>query len=41
MKNLIEIEKYAKDNYVPIIREANIRYLEKIIRENMRLVIME
>ena len=33
MKNLIEIERYAKDNYVPIIRKDNIEYLEKLIKD--------
>lgn len=41
MKNLIEIERYAKDNYVPIIREANIRYLESLIKENKYYRILE
>ena len=41
MKTLKEIEIYAKDNYVPIIREANIDYLEKIIKENKLYRILE
>ena len=33
MKSLKEIEKYAVDNFVPIIRCDNIKYLEKLIKD--------
>ena len=41
MINLELMEEYAKDNYVPIIRKANIEYLEKLIKENKLYNILE
>lgn len=41
MKSLIEIEKYALDNYVPIIRKDNIEYLENLIKEKKLYRILE
>lgn len=41
MKSLSEIEKYANDNYVPIIRKDNIEYLEKLIKQNELYNILE
>jgi predicted O-methyltransferase YrrM len=41
MKSLKEMEEYAKTNYVPIIREANIKYLEDLIREHKLYNILE
>ena len=41
MKSLEEIEKYARDNYVPIIRKDNIEYLEKLISEYKLYNILE
>ena len=36
-----EMEEYAKDNFVPIIRKENIEYLEKLIKENKLFNILE
>ncbi len=41
MKSLKEIEEYASNNYIPIIREDNIQYLEKIIKEKKLFNILE
>lgn len=41
MKSLKEIEEYAKDNFVPIIRKDNIEYLEKLIKEHRLYNILE
>ena len=41
MKSLKEIEKYALDNYVPIIRKDNIEYLENLIKEKKLYRILE
>lgn len=41
MVTLKELEEYAKINYVPIIREANIEYLEKLIKDNKLFNILE
>lgn len=41
MKSLIELEEYAKINYVPIIRKANIEYLEDLIKQNKLFNILE
>ena len=41
MKNLIEMEEFARENYVPIIRKDNIEYLEKFIKEKKSYNILE
>lgn len=41
MKSLKEMEKYATDNYVPIIRGANIEYLEALIKRKKLYNILE
>jgi len=41
MKNLIKIEEFAKENYVPIIRKDNIEYLEKFIKDHKLYNILE
>lgn len=41
MKNLIEMEEFARENYVPIIRKDNIEYLEKFIKEKKLYNILE
>lgn len=41
MKSLEEIEQYANENYVPIIRKANIDYLKNLIKENKLYKILE
>ena len=41
MKNLIEMEEFARENYVPIIRKDNIEYLEKLIKEKKLYNILE
>lgn len=41
MKSLKEMEIYAKNNYVPIIRKDNIEYLENLIKEKKILNILE
>ena len=41
MKSLEEIEKYASENYVPIIRKDNIEYLESLIKKKNILSILE
>ncbi len=41
MKSLKEIEKYAVDNFVPIIRCDNIKYLEKLIKDKKLYKILE
>lgn len=41
MVTLKELEEYAKINYVPIIRGANIEYLETLIRDNKLFNILE
>lgn len=33
MKNLLEIEKFAKDNYIPIARRQTIEYITSLIKE--------
>lgn len=41
MKSLEEIEQYAIDNYVPIIRKDNIEYLETLIKKEKIKSILE
>ena len=41
MKSLKEMEEYAKANYVPIIRKANIEFLEQFINEHKCFKILE
>ncbi len=41
MKKLEELEIYAQENYVPIIRKDNIEYLENIIKEEKLYNILE
>ena len=42
MKNLIKkMEEYAKDNYVPIARKANIEYLQELIKKENIVDILE
>ena len=42
MKKLIEkMEEYAKDNYVPIARKANIEYLQELIKKENIVDILE
>ena len=41
MKSLKEMEVYANDNCVPIIRKDNIEYLEKLIKEKKLYNILE
>ena len=41
MKSLKEIEEYARDNYVPIIRKDNIEYLEQLIKKYKLYNILE
>ena len=42
MVNLIEkMEKYAKDNFVPIARIANIKYLQNLIKEEKLYNVLE
>ena len=41
MKSLSQIEEYAKENFVPIIRKDNIEYLENLIREKKLYKILE
>lgn len=41
MKSLKEIEIYASENYVPIIRKENIEYLEKLIKDEKLFNILE
>ena len=41
MKELEILEKFALENYVPIIRKDNIEYLEKMIKENKLFNILE
>ena len=41
MKTLNEIELYASENYVPIIRKDNIEYLEKLIAKKELFNILE
>lgn len=41
MKSFEEIERYANENYVPIIRKDNIEYLEKFINEHKLYRILE
>ena len=42
LKNLIKkMEEYAKDNYVPIARKANIEYLQELIKKENIVDILE
>lgn len=41
MKSFEEIEKYANENFVPIIRKDNIEYLQNFINEHKLFKILE
>lgn len=41
MNLILEMEEYAKNNYVPIARKENINYLQTLIRENKIKKVLE